>query len=125
MSTPSNAMRPDRIGSKPMMLLRSVVLPTPFRPIRHTTLPAGTSSDTSHRIWLSPYATSRFWTLSIGIAAPAEIYLHHTLVLLDLLHRPLAQHLPLVEDGDRPGDVAHELHVVLDHEHRPLLGNRL
>ncbi len=37
-----------------MMLLRRVVLPTPFRPIRQTTLPAGTSSETSHRIWLSP-----------------------------------------------------------------------
>ena len=32
----------------------SVVLPTPLRPMRQTTLPAGTSRETSHSTWLSP-----------------------------------------------------------------------
>ena len=36
------------------MLLSRVVLPTPFRPMRHTTPPAGTSSETSQSTWLSP-----------------------------------------------------------------------
>ncbi len=32
----------------------SVVLPTPFLPMRQTTLPGGTSSETSQSTWLSP-----------------------------------------------------------------------
>jgi len=42
-----------------MIDLSSVVLPTPFRPMRQTTLASGTWSETSHSTWLSPYATSR------------------------------------------------------------------
>src|SRR6266511_503734 len=51
-STPSYRMRPDRTGSRPITALSSVVLPTPLRPMRQTTPPSGTSSDTSHRTWL-------------------------------------------------------------------------
>ena len=40
-----------------MMVFSSVVFPTPFRPMRQITPPAGTSSETSHSTWLSPYAT--------------------------------------------------------------------
>ena len=36
------------------MVLSSVVFPTPFRPMRHTTPPAGTARDTSQSTWLSP-----------------------------------------------------------------------
>ena len=39
-------------------------------------------------------------------------------VRLDLVHRSLAEHRSLVEHRHRTGHPAHELHVVLDHEHR-------
>ena len=41
--------RPCDRRSRPMTLLSSVVLPTPLRPIRQTTCPAGTSRSTSRR----------------------------------------------------------------------------
>src|SRR5713101_6642554 len=61
----------------------------------------------------------------IGVTAPAQIDLHHPVVLLHLLHGPLADDAALVEHGHLARDAAHELHVVLDHEHRPLRGHAL
>ena len=47
-------MLPERAGSRPMITLSSVVLPTPLRPIRQTQPPAGTLSAASHSVWLPP-----------------------------------------------------------------------
>src|ERR1700730_18528093 len=99
-SAPSNVMRPARTGSRPMIDLSSVVLPTPLRPIRQTTPPSGTWRETSQSTWLSPYATSRPRISSIGFPAPAQIDLHHPVVLLHLFHGPFAEDAPLVEHGD-------------------------
>src|SRR5262245_56073483 len=101
-SAPSNAIRPERAGKSPMIVLSSVVFPTPLRPMRQTTPPAGTSRETSQRIWLSPYATlspliSSMGTLGMGVAAAPQVDLHHALVLLHLVHRALAQHAALVK----------------------------
>src|SRR5262245_33871740 len=123
-SAPSKAILPERTGSRPMIVLSRVVLPTPLRPIRHTTPPAGTSSDTSQRIWLSPYATFKFLISSMGgLATAAQVDLHDSLVFLYLVHRPLAQDAALVQHGHGPCDAPHELHVVLDDEHGTLLGH--
>ena len=46
---------PESAGSSPMMHLSSVVLPMPFLPMRQVREPAGTSSATSHSVWLPPY----------------------------------------------------------------------
>src|SRR5258705_745725 len=124
-SAPSNTMRPERTGSRPMMVFSSVVFPTPFRPMRQITPPAGTSSETSHSTWFSPYATFSPLTSSMrGIPTAAEVDLHHSLVLLDLVHRALAEDATLVQHGHRACDAPHELHVVLDDEHGPILGHR-
>src|SRR5580765_7517249 len=124
-SVPSNTMRPERIGSRPMMVFSSVVFPTPFRPMRQITPPAGTSSETSHSTWLSPYATFTPLTSSMrGVPTAAEVDLDHPLVLLDLVHRTFAEHAALVQHGHRAGNAPHELHVVLDDEHGPVLGHR-
>src|SRR6185295_1757716 len=103
-SVPSNTMRPDRDGSRPMMVFSSVVFPTPFRPMRQITPPAGTSSETSHSTWLSPYATlSPLISSMRRVPTAAEVDLHDTLVLLDLVHRALAEDAALVQHGHRPG----------------------
>jgi hypothetical protein len=54
MSLPMKPILPERIGSAPITLLSSVVLPTPFRPIKQTHEPSGTSRSTSHSVWLWP-----------------------------------------------------------------------
>ena len=37
---------------------------------------------------------------------------------------PSREHAPFVQHGDPPGDRSHEVHVVLDHHHRVLPGQR-
>src|SRR4029453_12652257 len=123
-SQPSNFPLPDRTGRGPLIDFSSVVFPTPLRPIRQTTVPAGTSSETFHSTWLSPKATLRPRTSSMrgfrrGVAA-AEVDFAHPRILLDLVHRALAEHAALVENGDPSGQAAHELHVVLDDQHRSI-----
>src|SRR5439155_4189695 len=98
---------PDRGGSRPIRLFSSVVLPTPLRPIRHTTSPAPTSRSTSRRTRLSPYDADSFSIRNIGFfPVLGQVHFDHPPVPLDLLHRPLAQHPALVEHRHRPGDLA-------------------
>src|SRR5262245_57685135 len=113
-----------------MIVLSSVVLPTQFRPIRHTTPPAGTLGTRStapgfRRRRRSGRGSQARAASAIAVTAPAQVDLHHPLVTLDLIHRPLAEHAALVEHGDGAGDAPHELHVVLDDEHGALLGDTL
>src|SRR5262245_17482549 len=100
MSCPSSTIRPARAGSRPMTARSTVVLPTPLRPMRQTTCPAGTVRSTPHRTCEPPYATSSFSTDSMGLLALAQVDLLHARVALHLLARPLAQHAALVEHGD-------------------------
>ena len=55
-STPSKVMTPVEGFSRPTMLRMSVVLPTPLRPMRHTTWPLGTSNETPWSTCTDPYA---------------------------------------------------------------------
>jgi len=54
MSAPSKVTRPPRAGKSPMIVLSTVVLPMPLRPMRQTTRPDGTSTSTSHSTCDSP-----------------------------------------------------------------------
>src|SRR5437773_4849453 len=109
-------MRPARGRSKPMMLLRRVVLPTPLRPMRQTTWPGPTSRSTSRKIWLSPYDTCSCSMRSIGFAILSEIDLNDAGIALHFLHGPLAEDLSLVQHGDLAGNLPHEGHVMIDHQ---------
>src|SRR5437773_7341789 len=108
MSAPSRVMRPPRAGINPITVLSSVVFPTPFRPMRHTTLFAGTVSPTLHRTWDSPYAASSPSTVSMGFLPMPEIDLEDPRIRLDLLDRSLAQHRPLVQHRHLARDLANE-----------------
>ena len=55
MSRPFHVTRPRRGAVSPMMLRMVVVLPTPFRPRRHTHSPDATWSDTPNSTCESPY----------------------------------------------------------------------
>src|SRR3982751_3729557 len=108
MSLPSKLTRPDRGRSRPMTLFSSVVLPTPLRPIRQTSSPGRTSRLTSRRMSVSPCDADRFSIRSMFVAALSQVDLDDLRVALHLLHRPLAEDLPLVQHGDAHGDLAHE-----------------
>ena len=54
MSLPSKVIVPVRGWSSPEIVLRVVVLPAPFAPIRVTISPRRTSSDTPCRAWMWP-----------------------------------------------------------------------
>src|SRR5207302_3763885 len=115
---------PDFGRSRPMMLLSSVVLPTPLRPMRQTTFPCFTSRSTSRRMSVSPYATCSCLMLSIGLPVVSEIYLNHLGIALHFLHGALTERLALVQNGHSAGDLADESHVVVDHHQRMLAGQR-
>src|SRR5437588_12109017 len=112
-SRPSNSMRPARGRSRPMMLLSSVVLPTPFRPIRQTTCDGPTSRSTSRRIRLSPYATDSFSIRSIFLfPVLPQVDFDHPGIALHFPDRALAEQLPFMEHGHFRGNLPHERHVV-------------
>src|SRR6267143_204592 len=125
-SVPSKVTRPRRAGRSPIAVLSSVVLPTPLRPMRQTSSPAPTARSTPHSTCEPPYATSSRLMDSIGPLAPApDVDLEDTRIVLDLLDRPFAEHHPLVEHRHPARDLPDELHVVLDHEDRPIRGDLL
>src|SRR5947209_12259746 len=114
----------------PMALLRSVVLPTPFRPIKQTTSPAPTVKSTPRTISGSPYATESCSTRNIGLPILSEIDFDHLVVLLHFPHRTFAKDSDFVKYGDGGGDLPDEGHVVFDdqqgvlssHGHQQLAG---
>ena len=56
--------------------------------------------------------------------AGAQVGLDHAVVRLHLGRRALGDLLAAVEHGDAVGDAHHDLHVVLDHQHRQPLSSR-
>src|SRR5688572_8788100 len=110
MSTPSRVTRPPRTGIRPMTALSSVVFPTPFRPMRQTTLFAGTLRFTDHRTWDSPYeaSTPSMVSMRSHFFPVTEIDLEHARIGLDLVHGALTEHGALMEHRDFSGDLAHE-----------------
>src|SRR4051794_10100061 len=121
-SRPSKRMRPDRGRSRPMMLLSSVVLPTPLRPMRQTSWPAPTSKSTPRKMSVSPYDTCSCSIWSIAFAVLAEVHLDHFRVALHFRHRALAEDAALVQHRHAAGDLPHERHVVVNDEQRVLAG---
>src|SRR5580700_7964248 len=59
-STPSKRTRPRVGGWRPLITLKSVVLPAPFGPMSPWTLPARTDTSTSFRAWMPPKRTVMF-----------------------------------------------------------------
>src|SRR5262245_38199083 len=99
------------------MIVRSVVvLPAPFRPIRHTTSRSPTSSETRRRMWLDWMNTSIPSTASISsaLAAAADHRVDHVLIGAESAWRRVGQHLALVERDDAVRVAEDDVHVVLD-----------
>src|SRR5882724_7069327 len=123
-SRPSSAMEPLRFANRPMMARMVVVLPAPLRPSRVTTSAAFTSNVMPCRIWLSPYqpCTSRTTSCASGMAG-SHVRLDHLRVLGDVGVGPLGQHLAARQHCDCVGQIGDDRKIVLNHEHRAVLGN--
>src|SRR5579859_7218756 len=74
----------------------------------------------------------RFWSSSIRYSpfairplSSSQIHFHHALVLRNLIDRALGQHRAFVQTGYLDAEVAHEGHVVLDHDDGMFLGDLL
>src|SRR5262249_21069453 len=116
---------------KPMMVRRSVVLPTPFLPSTARLPCSGISSETPSSTRAGPYPARTSSSTTSGSAmasAPApEIGLAHARVGGDLRRRAFDQDAASDHHDDPTGETKHDVHVVLDEQHRDLLrqvGNR-
>src|SRR5258708_14731216 len=111
-----NPSDPDQHIRRPEIAGSRVVLPAPFEPIRQTISFSPTSSDTSHSTWTGAYPAATPSSRSInhllqfqaalGIAL-AEIGLDHARIAGDLLPRPTANQLAVVNHDHL---VAHRHH---------------
>src|SRR5258706_8520820 len=108
----------------PLIVARSVVLPTPLRPSTASEPRSGTSSATSSRITVSPYPARSPCKCSASAMRLAQVDVAHAAIGRDLVGAALDQHLPLHEHGDATGEAEHEVHVVLDDEDRDIAGQR-
>src|SRR5690606_5618809 len=104
-SRPSKTTEPAVAGSTPMIVFSRVVLPTPLRPITHTSRPGSTSSETSNSTRAEPYPAHNRSTDSIPglLPRPAEIDRLDPRIGPHLVHRPLGQHPSLVQHRDPRG----------------------
>src|SRR5262245_4318193 len=114
MSSPSNLIAPLLIACCPARASRRLVLPTPLRPSTHVTLPASAASDTLRNACAAPSCRSIESTCNIVLSP--QIDLNHALVLRDLVDRAFRQHRAFVQTGDLDAELAHEGHIVLDHD---------
>src|SRR3569623_2590064 len=107
-----------------------VVLPAPFAPIRATTVPAFTSSDTPTSTSLVPYPACRFSTVSTAPSYPSsslrgcsgacrivpytQIGLDHLGIAFDLHRRSGGDDLAAIEYRHAPAQFADHIHVMID-----------
>src|SRR2546425_527251 len=92
-----------------------VFLRAPLAPMRVTISPSATSKERSRTAGTSPYASSRFCTSSSKFTA--KVGRDHRRVALHFARRAFEQRLAVVHDEHAVGDVHHQVHVVLDHDH--------
>src|ERR671916_1793852 len=124
-SLPRKRMTPSRRRRMPMIARRVVVLPAPLRPSSVTVSPSRMSRSTPCRTWLSPYQafsprTSRRGAL---LMLGSHIGFPHARILADFFVGAVGQDLAAGQNGDAVAEVGDDVQVVLDHQHRAVLGN--
>src|SRR4051794_32615615 len=115
MFCPSHTILPPRIGWWPTMARSSEGLPTPLRPSTQVTRPVRAVSDTERSACAAPQKRSTDSTLSIPL--PSQIDFNHPRIGADRIDRTFGEHRAFVQDGHLDPELAHEIHVVLDHNY--------
>src|ERR671922_49475 len=122
MSSPWKRIRPERTGSRPVMLSMMVVRPAPLRPTSETTSPSLTSSVTPRRMCAGPRkvfmaSTSSSTCLPFAVSSRerrAEKDIGDVLVRLDRFRRSVGEESAFVHHHDAVRVPEHHVHVVLD-----------
>ena len=115
--------RAVRRGSSPMMVRNSVVLPAPLRPIRPANSPAPTSRLTPRRIADRP-DRDRDAVKPQHADLLADHVAAHSRHRAARCRRPVGDDAAVVERDHARGVARHDVHVVLDEEHRHAGGAR-
>src|SRR3954471_18105791 len=106
----------------PMIVARSVVLPTPLRPSTASEPRSGTASATSSRMTVCPAPARSADRRNASAMRFTKVYGAHTPIGPDFLRRAFHQHLALHEDRNAPREAEHEVHVVLDDQDGDVTG---
>src|SRR5438105_3496487 len=101
----------------PLMARSVVVLPAPLAPNSATTEPSSTFSETPWRARMEPYDACTSLSSSSAIFR-SQVSLNDAGVGLHLAGRSLRDLLAEVEADHAVGDAHHQVHVVLDDQHR-------
>src|SRR3954468_9770445 len=113
----SKRSAPERSGRCPMIARIRLVLPAPLRPTRPTMLPAGTSSEKPRSASTEAIVTCSAFTLSISSLRARDVAAH-VAVAEHLCRRAVGKHAAAIEGDDPRGVARHDVHVVLDEQHR-------
>src|SRR5262245_52651902 len=100
-----------------MIAFIKVLLPAPLPPTSVTSSPGSTLSDTSSSATTFPYATVTLRMESRLIAVP-QIGSNHCGVALNHLRRSGRDDCSGAEHSDLVGNAHHQVHVMLDQQHR-------
>src|SRR6476659_1155153 len=109
-----------------MMVSNSVDLPTPLRPSTARLPFSGTSSEMPSSTTASPYPARTSRSVSRGSAMActmtrfAEVDLAYARIGRDFLGRTFEEDAPADHNDDAARKAEHEVHVVLDEQHRDL-----
>src|SRR6266516_2597330 len=122
MSSPRKRIRPERTGSRPMMLSMMVVRPAPLRPTSETTSPSPTLSVTPRRMCAGPRkvfmaSTSSSTCSSFAVLSRerhAEKDVGDVPVRLDRFRRSVGEESAFMHHHDAVRVAEHHVHVVLD-----------
>src|SRR5680860_351754 len=121
-SAPAKRRTPSVWRWRPITERSNVVLPAPLRPTRVTTSPALTLRETSPRTRASPYQADR---PSISSMSLPQVCRDHSVVRAHLFVASLGQDLALLQHRDLTGEIANDVHVVVDEHDGATLGDLL
>src|SRR3954463_6956077 len=116
-SSPWKRTAPPMGGRWPITVRIRLVLPAPLRPTRPTMLPAGTSSEKPRSASTEAIVTCSAFTLSISSLRARDVAAH-VAVAEHLCRRAVGKHAAAIEGDDPRGVARHDVHVVLDEQHR-------
>src|SRR5258706_7298530 len=117
-SLPSKRIVPTEARHKPMIVRRQVVFPAPFRPSSMVSEFGATLKSTPCRMWYCPMCVWTAVSSNRSGTSDAQIGFLHDRHGNHFRWCAFGDELPLVQHHDAIGERAHDIHLVLDEQHR-------